>query len=134
MPKKTVDWLKGGTKANMTIVLQMRVTGKEWVPEVVWSESCPFDKQEEVLQGSVCTEEGGNKTVVVNGKEHSVYSACWQYQDTYISQEADNGTCGTYMNNPACTVNGRPALSRWRVSACPRWLPSPVKTKSPGPA
>ncbi|MEG5888114.1 type-F conjugative transfer system mating-pair stabilization protein TraN [Enterobacter ludwigii] len=108
--KKTVEWLKGGTKANMTIVLQMRVTGKEWVPEVVWSESCPFDKQEEVLQGSVCTEEGGNKTVVVDGKEHSVYSACWQYQDTYVSQEADNGTCGEYMNNSACTVNGTTCL------------------------
>jgi conjugal transfer mating pair stabilization protein TraN len=108
--KKTVDWLKGGTKANMTIVLQMRVTGKEWVPEVVWSESCPFDKQEEVLQGSVCTEEGGNKTVVVNGKEHSVYSACWQYQDTYVSQEADNGTCSEYMSNSACTVNGTTCL------------------------
>lgn len=102
--QKTVEWLKGGTTANMTIVLHMRVTGKEWVPAVAWSESCPFDKQEEVLQGSVCTEEGGNRDVVVNGTSYSVYSACWKYQDTYLSQEADSGTCAEYMNNAACTV------------------------------
>ncbi|MDZ7324879.1 type-F conjugative transfer system mating-pair stabilization protein TraN [Kosakonia sacchari] len=96
--------------STFTLTLLMQVGAKEWVPSVVWSESCPFDKSEEVLTTSTCTVAGGYKPVVVGGKEYQVYSDCWEYRDVYVSQEADNGTCGEYMNNTACTVNGTTCL------------------------
>lgn len=96
--------------STFTLTLYMQVAAKEWVPTVVWSESCPFDKSEEVLATSTCTVAGGNKTVVVDGKTYTVYSDCWEYRDVYVSQSADNGTCGAYMNNTACTINGTTCL------------------------
>lgn len=101
--------LVSGT-STFTLTLYMQVGAKEWVPSVVWSESCPFDKSEEVLTTSTCTVAGGNKTVVVDGKTYTVYSDCWEYHDVYVSQSADNGTCGDYMNNTACTVNSTTCL------------------------
>ena len=96
--------------STFTLTLLMQMGAKEWVPSVVWSESCPFNKSEEVLTTSICTVAGGYKSVVVGGKEYQVYSDCWEYRDVYVSQEADNGTCREYMNNSACTVNGATCL------------------------
>lgn len=90
--------------STFTLKLRMKVASKEWVPKVEWVETCPFDKSEEVLQGSQCTEPGGNRVVNMGGKEHTVYSDCWAWKDTYLSQEADNASCDVYMKNPACTV------------------------------
>lgn len=95
---------------QLTLRLVIKVKTQTWQPEVTWSEACPFDKSEEVLMNSVCTEPGGYKTVAMGGKEYQVYSECWKYQDTYVSQQADNGTCGEYMSNTACTVNGTTCL------------------------
>lgn len=94
----------------LTLRLVIKVKTETWQPEVTWSEACPFDKSEEVLMSSVCTEPGGYKTVAMGGKEYQVYSECWKYKDIYVSQDADNGTCGEYMNNSACTVNGTTCL------------------------
>lgn len=94
----------------LTLQLVVKVKTETWQPEVTWSEACPFDKSEEVLMSSVCTEPGGYKTVAMGGKEYQVYSECWKYKDIYVSQDADNGTCGEYMNNSACTVNGTTCL------------------------
>ncbi|HHR6042790.1 TPA: conjugal transfer protein TraN [Providencia alcalifaciens] len=33
-----------------------------------------------------------------------MYSDCWQYTDYYVTQTEDNGTCGAYMNNAACSI------------------------------
>lgn len=85
------------------ITLHVKTGERKFVPKVVWSETCPFDKSEEVLQGSQCTEAGGNRVITVEGKDYPVYSDCWAYKDTYFSQSADNGTCDTYMKNPACS-------------------------------
>ena len=90
--------------STFTLKLRMKVASKEWVPKVEWVETCPFDKSEEVQQGSQCTEPGGNRVVTMGGKEHTVYSDCWAWKDTYLNQEADNGSCDVYMKNPACTV------------------------------
>lgn len=92
-------------KNSMTIDLTMRVKEKGYEPEIEWVESCPFDKTEEVLVSSVCTEDGGTKTVTLGGVEYPVYSDCWAYKDIYLSQSGDNGTCDTYMNNSACTLS-----------------------------
>ncbi|EQC2551318.1 type-F conjugative transfer system mating-pair stabilization protein TraN [Enterobacter sichuanensis] len=102
--RKTLNWLKNGSDGQMSLTLEMQVREKKWVPDVVWTETCPFDPSEQVKTGSVCTSPGGNRTFIVNGQPVTLHSACWQYTDTYISQSPDNGTCDPYMKNPACTV------------------------------
>ncbi|HHC4767461.1 TPA: type-F conjugative transfer system mating-pair stabilization protein TraN [Escherichia albertii] len=89
---------------SMKLRLQVKVKTETWKPVVEWTESCPFNKAEEVLQGSQCTEAGGNRVISAGGKEYTVYSDCWAWKDTYLKQEADNGSCDVYMKNPACTA------------------------------
>ena len=89
---------------SMKLRLQVKVKTETWKPVVEWTESCPFNKAEEVLQGSQCTEAGGNRVISMGGKEYTVYSDCWAWKDTYLKQEADNGSCDVYMKNPACTA------------------------------
>lgn len=93
--------------STMTLKLYMQVKSRVWVPRVEWSESCPFSKSEGTLKKTECIEPGSTKTVVVEGKPYQVTQACWKYKDTYMTQAADNGTCKTYMNNPACTLASR---------------------------
>lgn len=90
---------------SMKLRLQVKVKTETWKPVVEWTESCPFNKAEEVLQGSQCTEAGGNRVISMGGKEYTVYSDCWVWKDTYLKQEADNGSCDVYMKNPACTAS-----------------------------
>jgi conjugal transfer mating pair stabilization protein TraN len=87
------------------ITLRVKTGERTFVPKVVWSEVCPFDKSEEVLQVSQCTEAGGNRIITAEGKDYPVYSDCWAYKDTYVSQVAENGSCSKYMNDTACTVS-----------------------------
>lgn len=91
-------------KTRFTLTLVMEVKGREWVPRVEWSESCPFSKSEGAMTGSTCVEPGGTRTVVVEGKNYSIYQACWKWQDTYLTQTGTEGTCGEYMRDKACTV------------------------------
>lgn len=88
----------------MTLRLTLRVRYQKWVPKVVWSENCPFDKAEGSLTGTECTEPGGDKTVMVEGKPYTVHQDCWAYRDSYLTQSESEGTCGTYMHNAACNV------------------------------
>lgn len=93
---------QGETRLTLTMI--MRVAVKKWVPDVAWAETCPFDKSEQVKISSDCTEPGGYRTFTVNGQPYRLYSECWQYTDSYVSQTADNGTCDAYMKNSACTI------------------------------
>ncbi|KAB0545788.1 conjugal transfer protein TraN [Pantoea stewartii] len=104
--KPTVDsiWKSSNMRYSFTITLMVEVPAKKWVPDVVWTEKCPFDKSEQVKTGSICTDPGGDRTFTINGQQYTLHSDCWQYTDTYVSQSADNGTCDTYMKNAACTV------------------------------
>lgn len=97
-------WQNSNMRYSFTITLRVEVPATKWVPDVVWSENCPFDKTDQVLINSVCTDPGGDRTFTINGKNYVLHSDCWQYTDTYVSQLADNGTCNDYMQNPACTV------------------------------
>lgn len=94
-------------KTGFTLTLIMQVKSRVWIPRVEWGESCPFSKSEGTLKKTECIEPGSTKTVVVEGKPYQVTQACWKYKDTYMTQAADNGTCKTYMNNPACTLASR---------------------------
>lgn len=89
---------------RFVLTIQVKVQTEVFIPEVVWTEKCPFDKSEQVESGSVCTDPGGDRTFTINGQQYTLHSDCWQYTDTYLSQTADNGTCDTYMKNAACTV------------------------------
>nr|WP_261905632.1 type-F conjugative transfer system mating-pair stabilization protein TraN [Enterobacter mori]CAH8250366.1 Mating pair stabilization protein TraN [Enterobacter mori] len=105
----TVDfiWKSSNMRYRFSITLQIEIPAKKWVPDVVWNESCPFSKSEGTLKKTECIEPGSTKTVVVDGVSYPVTQACWKYKDTYMTQAADNGTCKTYMNNPACTLASR---------------------------
>ncbi|EAQ0499778.1 type-F conjugative transfer system mating-pair stabilization protein TraN [Salmonella enterica subsp. enterica serovar Bonariensis] len=99
------DMTSGKTGFTLTLIMQIKT--RVWIPRVEWSESCPFSKSEGTLKKTECIEPGSTKTVVVEGKPYQVTQACWKYKDTYMTQAADNGTCKTYMNNPACTLASR---------------------------
>lgn len=101
-------WFKNGS-VKLTLVLNINVTERVWDPKVEWSESCPFNKSggEGTLSKSECTEADGNKTVYAEGKVYTVYSSCWAYKDTYITQTGTEGSCGEYIRNPVCTVVSR---------------------------
>lgn len=101
--RKIYESLASG-KSTFTLTLYVRVSEKEWVPRVEWSESCPFSKTEGAMTGSQCVEPGETRTVVVDGKTYSIHQDCWKWQDTYLTQTETEGTCGEYMKNPACTV------------------------------
>ncbi|WHG71790.1 type-F conjugative transfer system mating-pair stabilization protein TraN (plasmid) [Escherichia coli] len=102
---KTFNWYSNQESVQVTITLTLDVEVTEHKPSVEWVETCPFNKAEEVLQGSQCTEAGGNRTINIDGKTYTVYSDCWAWKDTYLKQEADNSSCDVYMKNPACTVS-----------------------------
>lgn len=93
--------------STFTLKLRMKVREKEWVPRVEWGESCPFNKVDGVLASTECTEPGGTKTGVMEGKPWSLTEDCWAYRDKYVTQSADNGTCQAYVDNPACTLAAR---------------------------
>ena len=76
-------------------------------PEVVWSEYCPFSKEEGKLSKSECIKPGETRTVIVANKPYSFTQSCWMYKDTYMTQAADAGTCKKYIDNPACTLASR---------------------------
>lgn len=100
-------WKHSNMRYSFTVTLQIEIPAKKWVPDVVWNESCPFSKSEGTLKKTECIEPGSTKTIVVDGMSYPVTQACWKYKDTYMTQAADNGTCKTYMNNPACTLASR---------------------------
>ncbi|HAU4373902.1 TPA: type-F conjugative transfer system mating-pair stabilization protein TraN [Citrobacter freundii] len=91
-------------KSTFTLTLYVKVSEKEWVPRVEWSESCPFSKTEGAMTGSQCVEPGETRTVVVDCKTYSIHQDCWKWQDTYLTQTETEGTCGEFIKNSACTV------------------------------
>lgn len=90
------------------ITLTMDAIRNTLTPVVNYSAPCALSQEFGVsLTGSVCTTAGGTRDIVVNGVTYSVYSACWEYTDTYRTQSAGEGTCGTYASNTACTIATR---------------------------
>ena len=98
-----INNLRNG-KEVLTLDVQMLTDTQVWVPEVVWSENCLFDKAEGSLTGTECTEPGGDKTVKVDGQTYIVYQDCWAYRDSYLTHSESEGTCRAYINNAACNV------------------------------
>lgn len=105
-------------RTTFTLTLVMQVKDREWIPRVEWVESCPFNKPEGVLKGTECTDPGGTKTGVMEGKPWSLTQSCWAYRDKYVTQSADNGSCQAYVDNPACTLAARQCAFYSDAGAC----------------
>ncbi|HIB1616867.1 TPA: type-F conjugative transfer system mating-pair stabilization protein TraN [Salmonella enterica subsp. enterica serovar Muenchen] len=105
-------------RTTFTLTLVMQVKDREWIPRVEWVESCPFNKSEGVLKGTECTDPGGTKTGIMEGKPWSLTEACWAYRDNYVTQSADNGSCQAYVDNPACTLAARQCAFYSDAGAC----------------
>ena len=95
------------TRSTSTLTMILNVEEKVFNPRVEWTENCPFNKAEGALTGSQCTEPGGNRTIYVEGKPYTMYSDCWAYKDSYLTQSQSEGSCSEYIKNPACTVANR---------------------------
>ncbi|TMX13963.1 type-F conjugative transfer system mating-pair stabilization protein TraN [Aeromonas salmonicida subsp. achromogenes] len=98
---------QGAAKKLPAIRLVFYIKNRSFNPYISWSESCPFDKSEGGLTKSECIEPGGNRTIYVDGQPYTMYSDCWAYKDTYLTQAQSEGSCREYMNNPACTIANR---------------------------
>ena len=76
-----------------------------WVPTTSTPADCPLAQEAGAVKvNTVCSEPGGERTVTVNGQTYPVWASCWRFTDTYRLQEAGQGSCEAYANNPACTI------------------------------
>ncbi|HAX5209989.1 TPA: type-F conjugative transfer system mating-pair stabilization protein TraN [Escherichia coli] len=88
----------------MKLRLVVRVQTSSYTPYVVWSENCPFSKEEGAMTDSQCVEPAETRSVVMDGRTYSLHQDCWKWQDTYLTQTETEGTCGEYIRDSACTV------------------------------
>lgn len=133
--KPTVSsiWYSSNMRYRFTITLTIQVPSRKWVPDVIWTESCPFSKALGKLTKTECTEAGGNRTLVKDSQSYSMYQSCWAYRDTYVTQSADKGTCQTYTDNPACTlVSHRCAFYSEEGACLHEYATYSCESKTPG--
>lgn len=80
-------------------------SGGDWVPTTSVPPACALEKEAGAVKvNTECSEPGGERTVEVNGQRYRVSASCWRFTDTYRLQDASEGSCGEWANNPACTV------------------------------
>lgn len=92
----------------LRVTLPMAAERDTTTSQIVWNESCPFDKSQATAQtGTVCTDPGGTRTVHQNGRDYSQTADCWQYSDSYIVPVTSSGNCSELEGNRNCTVSGR---------------------------
>ncbi|EDA1542042.1 type-F conjugative transfer system mating-pair stabilization protein TraN [Salmonella enterica] len=101
--RKVYEALANGA-STFTLTLYVKVGEKEWIPRVEWTENCGFAKTRSVsLTGSICTAPGGDRTVTVEGKQYTVHSDCWEYEDSYAKDTNSAGNCGALIADKNCT-------------------------------
>lgn len=105
VPKTNATNYNNGT-FSFTMTLTIRVTVKNFSPQVSWATSCETETPAGKQISSTCTAGGGYQQVVKDGNTYNVYSDCWQYTDTYVLSDETQGTCSALMNNPSCTQSG----------------------------
>lgn len=97
-------------KGNLVlrVTLPMSAERDTTSSQVVWSESCGFDKSKATgTAGTVCTDPGGSRTVNQNGKDYTQSASCWQYSDAWIVPVSSTGNCSTLVASKNCTVSAR---------------------------
>ncbi|MFL6615347.1 MAG: type-F conjugative transfer system mating-pair stabilization protein TraN [Pantoea agglomerans] len=116
---------RDGTKNSLAngnlvfrITLPMSAERDTTSSQVVWAESCPFDKSQSTGNaGAQCVDPGGNRTVTQNGRDYTQYSDCWQYSDAYVVPVTSTGNCDQLINNRNCTLAGK-SCSQTYGTAC----------------
>ncbi|EBS0713005.1 type-F conjugative transfer system mating-pair stabilization protein TraN [Salmonella enterica subsp. enterica serovar Orientalis] len=94
--------------STFTLTLYIKVGEKEWIPRVEWADHCGFAKTRSVSPiESICTAPGGDRTVVVEGKEYTVHSDCWEYQESYAKDTDSVGNCGPLIADKNCTRSNK---------------------------
>jgi len=102
----------------LRITLPMSAKRDTTSSQVVWTESCPFDKSQSTGNaGTQCVDPGGNRTINQNGRDYTQYSDCWQYSDAYVVPVTSTGNCDQLINNRNCTLAGK-SCSQTYGTAC----------------
>lgn len=102
----------------LRITLPMSAERDTTSSQVVWTESCPFDKSQSTGNaGTQCVDPGGNRTITQNGRDYTQYSDCWQYSDAYVVPVNSTGNCDQLINNRNCTLAGK-SCSQTYGTAC----------------
>lgn len=100
------------------ITLPMTAERDTTTSQVVWTESCPFDKSQSTGNaGTQCVDPGGSRTINQNGRDYTQYSDCWQYSDAYVVPVTSTGNCDQLINNRNCTLAGK-SCSQTYGTAC----------------
>lgn len=95
----------GNYVARITLPMQaVRDTVKA---DLQWTDSCPADMGDAVKMSEVCSDPGGEHSVVVNGQTYTLYSDCWGYTTQWNVFEDDTNTCQAYIDDPNCSEGTR---------------------------
>lgn len=87
--KKEVDTLKAELQDNISC-------------------SFPMTNADEVVKvREQCTQAGGDRDFVRDGKKFTLNSDCWEKTETYLINDASDNECKTYESNPNCSVAER---------------------------
>lgn len=101
------DWMVNQIKSGkdvFRVTLPLAAERDTTTSQVVWSESCGFDKSKATSSaGTTCVDPGGQRTTTVNGKTYTQSADCWEYSDAYVVPVNSVGTCGSLIKNSACT-------------------------------
>ncbi len=93
---------------TLRLTLNMTAVRDSTKSELVWSESCGFNKSAaKTKTGSVCTQPGGTRSITQGGKTYSQTSSCWQYSDSYIVPVTSSGNCTKLAGDKNCTVTAK---------------------------
>lgn len=80
-------------------------------PELVWIDSCSNSNTDDAIKiNEKCTQAGGSRNFVKNGKTYTLNAECWRYEEEYLVSEASDNECKTYENNANCTVSERECI------------------------
>ncbi|MCW7017623.1 conjugal transfer protein TraN [Escherichia coli] len=74
---------------------------------VEWVESCPFNKADGVLTDTECSEPGGTKTGVMEGKPWNITEHAGHTGINMSLSPQITAPCQKYVDNPACTLASR---------------------------
>jgi conjugal transfer mating pair stabilization protein TraN len=89
------------------ITLPMEVVRETLKPVLQWTNSCPADMGDAVWVSEVCSDPGGERTVVLGGIPYTLYSDCWAYTTQWNLYENDTNSCQAYIDNPNCSEGTR---------------------------
>lgn len=96
---------------NIKVKVYMEIEVDDIKPEIVWVDSCSNTNVEDSIKISEqCTQAGGSRNFVKNGKNYTLNAECWRYEEKYLVGEASDNECKSYENNSNCSVTERECI------------------------